>query len=105
MLPRAMRWLLLGLTLGLAGMGCSFADKVESVQQQSARASRELRQTLGVQPALSLNVQYKDDIQLVQANVRLSGLPQGMDLEQVRRQVNIIVRKHVKGVTEVTLTF
>jgi hypothetical protein len=29
----------------------------------------------------------------------------GMDLEQVRRQVNIIVRKHIKGVTDVTISF
>jgi hypothetical protein len=91
--------------MGLVSGGCSYAQKAEEVQQQAGRASKEIRETLGVEPAISLKIQFQDDMQVVQANVRMATVPQGMDAEQVRKQVNIIVRKHVKGVTDVSLTF
>lgn len=105
MLSRAMTCVLLCLALGLSGLGCSFSQKAQDVHQQAGRASKELREALGVEAAISLEVRFKDDMQVVKANVRLPSVPQGMDMEQVRRQVNIIVRKHVKGVSDVTLTF
>lgn len=105
MLSRAVTCLLLCLSLGLSGLGCSLGQKAQDAYEQAGRASQELREALGVEAAISVEVRVKDDMQVVKANVRLPSVPQGMDMEQVRRQVNIIVRKHVKGVSDVTLTF
>lgn len=98
-------WLLVCFALLLMGTGCSQVDRLQEVQQQSARAAKELHHALGVEPFIEVNLSSKDDLEFVRVNVRVPSAPQGMSAEEVQQKVNIILRKHIPNVTQVTVTF
>jgi hypothetical protein len=83
--------------------GCKFGSEVKQFTRDVQAAGKELTETLGVQTHTNVAAEDLESPRVV--TVSLQAMPPGLTREQVERNANIVVRKHLPRVEQVKVIF